>query len=164
MSFIQPCLKWVVNTWQRRLLAGILFVTPNVVYFWYPHLIKKEKGPILHQWGLFFVYQGIDGPHGPIQTAAASPLHTPSKNRPNFLPAQVLYQWVVHNDWFTQQGSQEDMFWLVKLSAQGLQPTEAGVWRCEGLKPLVRWGRGTKHNNTMGSAILNMQSETYIVL
>jgi len=75
MSFIQPCLKWVVNTWQRRLLAGLLLRDAIfVVYFWYLYLIKKEKGPLLHQWGLFFIHQGRDGPQGPI-----SPLHTPGQ-------------------------------------------------------------------------------------
>ena len=55
--------SWTSVTWRHF-----------VVYFWYLYLIKKEKGPLLHQWGLFFIHQGRDGPQGPI-----SPLHTPSK-------------------------------------------------------------------------------------
>jgi len=141
MSFIQPCLKWVVNTWQRRLLAGLLFLDAKCCILLISTLNQKGERPnsssmrfILrlprHRWATW----------AHPNSSCLPPSHS-KQNRPNFLPAQVLYQWVIHNDWFTQQGSQEDMFWLVQLSAQGLQK----VWRPEVLSQV---GEGNKATTT----------------
>ena len=74
MSFIQPCLKWVVNTWQRRLLAGLLFLDAKCCIFLISTLNQKGERPNSSSMRFILLHQGRDGPQGP-----SSPLHTPRR-------------------------------------------------------------------------------------